>query len=404
MTVHSTTAARLDDPPDGADVVDLRDGLSRRAARSFVSVTVIVPTRNEAANLRALLQRTSRALGNDVAWELLVVDDSDDETPDVARALGEETDRVRLLHRPAGQRTDGLSGAVLDGFATARGEVIVVMDADLQHPPEVLPELVTPVIEGRADIVVASRYCAGATPDAGAGLDGPWRRAVSRAARWPVYAVRPRLRGVTDPLGGFFALRREVLTDVHLAPTGFKVLLEVLARGHARRVVEVPYRFAEREAGDSKANLKQGVQFGRHLLRLMRPAQGGRVVHRSGPGPDVDPRDAIEVDVRPWGGFHRLSHNTSTTVKVIEVSPGSRLSLQRHQQRGELWMVLDGPLQAEVDGEERLVDVGGTVWVPRGAVHRASNPGDTTARFVEVAFGVFDEVDIERLEDDFARA
>jgi mannose-6-phosphate isomerase-like protein (cupin superfamily) len=369
-----------------------------------VAVTVVVPTRNEAANLRPLLDRASDALGDDLSWELLVVDDSDDETPDVARALGEESGRVRLLHRPAGRRTDGLSGAVLDGFAAARGDVIVVMDADLQHPPEVLPELVAPVLEGRADIAVASRYCAGAAPDAGAGLDGPWRRAVSRVARWPVYAVRPRLRGVTDPLGGFFALRRDVLSDVELAPTGFKILLEVLARGRARRVVEVPYRFAEREAGDSKADLTQGVQFARHLMRLTRPARGGRVVQQSGTGPDTDPRGAIEVDVRPWGRFHRLSHNAPTTVKVIEVWPGRRLSLQRHQRRGELWMVLDGPLHVEIDGEERLVPVGGTVWVPRGAVHRASNRGDTPARFVEVAFGAFDESDIERLEDDFARA
>lgn len=402
------TVRTAPETPEVGYVVDLRDGAEPRAAGSAetrpvtaAAVTIVVPTRNESANLRPLLERTAAALGDDADWELLIVDDSDDDTPAVARALGAETGRVRLHHRPAGRRTDGLSGAVLDGFAAARGDVVVVMDADLQHPPEVLPELLAPVLDGRADVAVASRYCAGAAPDAGAGLDGPWRRAVSHAARWPVYAVRPRLRGITDPLGGFFALRRDVLRDVELAPTGFKILLEVLARGRWQRVVEVPYRFAAREAGDSKADLRQGVQFGKHLLRLTRPASGGRRV-TSG-GPDIDPRHLMEVDVRPWGSFHRISHNTPSTVKVIEVSPGARLSLQRHQERGELWVVLDGPLQVEVDGEITTEPTGSAVWVPRGAVHRASNPGSEPARFVEVAFGTFDEDDIERLEDDYAR-
>jgi mannose-6-phosphate isomerase-like protein (cupin superfamily) len=368
-----------------------------------VDVTVVVPTRNEAPNLRPLLDRTEAALDGVASWELLVVDDSDDDTPEVARALGEETGLVRLHHRPAGERTDGLSGAVLDGFAAARGAVIVVMDADLQHPPEVLPELVAPTLDGRADIVVGSRYCADAAHDAGTGLDGPWRRAVSRAARWPVFLVRPRLARVRDPLGGFFALRREVLHDVELAPTGFKVLLEVLARGRWAHVLEVPYRFADREAGTSKADLRQGLAFGRHLARLLRPAHGGRVVVASASAADTDPRPSIEVGERPWGGFTRLSHNVASTVKVIDVSPGRRLSLQRHQHRGELWLVLEGPIQVEVGDERRTVRTGETVWVPRGAVHRASNPGPTPVRFLEIAFGVFDEDDIERLEDDFAR-
>jgi mannose-6-phosphate isomerase-like protein (cupin superfamily) len=368
-----------------------------------VEVTVVVPTRNEALNLRPLLDRTTAALDGVASWELLVVDDSDDDTPEVARTLGAETGLVRLHHRPAGERADGLSGAVLDGFAAARGEVIVVMDADLQHPPEVLPQLVEPTLDGRADVVVGSRYCAAAARDAGAGLDGPWRRAVSRAARWPVFLVRPRLARVSDPLGGFFALRREVLHDVELAPTGFKVLLEVLARGRWSRVLEVPYRFADREAGTSKADLRQGVAFGRHLARLLRPARGGRVVATAPTYADLDPRPGMEADERPWGGFLRVSRNTPSTVKVIEVAPGRRLSLQRHEHRGELWLVLDGPMQVEVGDECRTVPGGSTVWVPRGAVHRASNPGPTTARFLEVAFGHFDEDDIERLEDDYAR-
>jgi len=142
------------------------------------------------------------------------------------------------------------------------------MDADLQHPPEVLPELVAAVLDEGADVSVASRYCRGSAVDATDGLDGRWRRLVSRACRWPVWLTRPRLRQVRDPLGGFFALRRDVLEDAQLRPAGFKILLEVLGRGRWEHVREVPYRFAPREAGSSKAEFRQGLVFLRQVGRL----------------------------------------------------------------------------------------------------------------------------------------
>ena len=106
---------------------------------------------------------------------------------------------------------------------------------------------------------------------------------------------------------------------------------------------------------------------------------------------------------RPWGDFQQLSLNESSTVKIISVEPGHRLSLQRHEHRGELWCVLDGPLDVEVDEQRRTVQRGERVWVPRGATHRMGNPGSETARVLEVAFGHFDEGDIERLQDDYSR-
>ncbi|HEU4676413.1 MAG TPA: glycosyltransferase [Motilibacteraceae bacterium] len=406
MTVTESRPVVVDDVEQ--QLVDLRE--------QAPALTLVVPTRNEGPNLRPLLERSTAALAPlGCRWELLFVDDSDDDTPQLVEQLIEQRDRqpaatsggrtatVRLLHRPAGQRPDGLSGAVLAGFRAARGQVLAVMDADLQHPPEVLPELVGPLLRGEAEVAVASRYCAGSAPDAGAGLDGPWRRLVSRSARWPVFALQPRLRQVTDPLGGFFAVQREVLEGVTLAPTGFKILLEVLVRGRWDRVVEVPYRFAEREAGTSKASLRQGMHFARHLARLTRPADGEQALGAVS-ACDVDPRGREVLDRRPWGSFRRLSLNETTTVKVIEVDPGRRLSLQRHTRRGELWVVLDGPLHVHVDGVESLVPSGASVWVPRGSVHRAASPGPHTARFLEVAFGEFREEDIERLEDDFSRA
>jgi glycosyltransferase involved in cell wall biosynthesis len=251
--------------------VTLTSPASAPALTEVPALSVVVPTRNEADNVEQLVTRTAAALeAGPWTWELLLVDDSDDDTPERARALACTGVPVRVLHRPLGERHDGLSGAVSSGFAAARGGMLAVMDADLQHPPEVLPELVSAVVGG-ADVAVASRYCAGAAPDASDGLDGAWRRWVSLLCRLPVWAVRPGLRSVKDPLAGFFVLRRSVLSGVELRPTGYKILLEVLVRGRWHRTVEVPYRFAPREAGSSKAELKQGLVFLRHVARLAGP-------------------------------------------------------------------------------------------------------------------------------------
>jgi mannose-6-phosphate isomerase len=108
-------------------------------------------------------------------------------------------------------------------------------------------------------------------------------------------------------------------------------------------------------------------------------------------------------DVRPWGRFTRLTHNESTTVKVITVEPGHRLSLQRHTHRDELWVVLDGPVTAVVGAEQITAPAGDRVWIPRGTAHRMANLSSGPVRVLEIAFGDFDEADIERLADDYGR-
>jgi mannose-6-phosphate isomerase len=111
----------------------------------------------------------------------------------------------------------------------------------------------------------------------------------------------------------------------------------------------------------------------------------------------------VLTDKRPWGQFERLVLNETVTVKVITVSPGSRLSLQRHIARDEWWTVLDRGLTVEVAGLSWEPAIGERVWIPRGANHRAGNAGPEAARFLEVAFGTFDEADIERIADDYHR-
>ena len=116
-----------------------------------------------------------------------------------------------------------------------------------------------------------------------------------------------------------------------------------------------------------------------------------------------DPRDEIFVQERPWGQFEQFVSNERVTVKIITVQPGHRLSLQTHENRGEFWQVLDGPIEVTVGEQTWSAQPGEKVWVPQGSVHRMANKGDAPGRLLEVAFGDFDEADIVRLEDDYTR-
>lgn len=239
------------------------------------AVSVIVPTRNEASNIRPLLARLEHALGG-LDAEVLVVDDSDDATPELAcQAAAVSPLPIRVHARPAGQRSGGLGGAVLAGLSEALGPVCVVMDADLQHPPELVKTLVRASRAG-ADFVVASRYLDGG---AAAGLGGWYRRVVSRLASWVAKRVLgPELAGISDPMSGFFLVRRSCLDLPALRPQGFKLLLELLVQHPRASVAEVPYAFAARYSGDSKASLREGRTYLTRLIELR--AQARRVPGR----------------------------------------------------------------------------------------------------------------------------
>ncbi|MDR7563237.1 MAG: glycosyltransferase family 2 protein [Armatimonadota bacterium] len=224
-------------------------------------LSLIVPTYNEREAVPALVERVRRALGM-VPYELVFVDDSTDGTDALIVALAREDPRIRLLHR-TGQR--GLATAVVEGIGAARGEVVCVLDADLQHPPERIPDLLRALEETGADLVVASRYVPGGSYQ---GL-GEFRRLTSRVATWLARLLLRRARLVSDPMSGFFAFRRSVVEGVELRPVGYKILLEILARGHFRKVAEVPYVFEARAAGHSKLSLQQNLDYLRHLLRLL---------------------------------------------------------------------------------------------------------------------------------------
>lgn len=227
------------------------------------AVTVIVPTFNERDNVAELVARTADALAAYDA-EILFVDDSTDDTAArVERVAADASLPVRVIHRA--DNTGGLGGAVVVGLEAAASDLCIVMDGDLQHPPELLPVLVRRHDEGDADVVAASRYVGGGDTS---GLGTAMRFGVSRAATWLTRAMFPiRLARSTDPMTGFFLVDRRRLDLPTLKPQGFKILLEILARTDLR-IAEVPMEFAERRHGTSKASLRQGATFVAHLARL----------------------------------------------------------------------------------------------------------------------------------------
>jgi dolichol-phosphate mannosyltransferase len=238
-------------------------------------LSVIVPTRNEVDNIEPLLVRLQDALAS-IDAEVLVVDDSDDTTPELARQIATRSAlSIRVHARPPGQRSGGLGGAVVVGFAEAFSPVCVVMDADLQHPPELLGTLLG-VSRTGADFVIASRYLNGGGDE---GLGGWYRHAVSILATWVAKrALRPELNGISDPMSGFFLVRRACLDLPSLRPQGFKLLLELLARHPEATVAEVPYTFNRRHSGASKAGFKEGITYLSRLAGLQ--AWARRSPHR----------------------------------------------------------------------------------------------------------------------------
>lgn len=227
------------------------------------AVTIIVPTFNEQGNVGELVTRVGGVLAGRDAEILFIDDSTDNTTAEIARVAGTAPLPVRVIHRS--ENFGGLGGAVALGLAEAAGDICIVMDGDLQHPPELIPRLLTRFEQGDVDIVAASRYVGGGDSR---GLGTAVRFGVSRAATWLTKAMFPRrLAHSTDPMTGFFLVDRRSLDVRGLRPQGFKILLEILARSDVR-IADVPMEFSERRNGTSKATFRQGATFIAHLTRL----------------------------------------------------------------------------------------------------------------------------------------
>ncbi|MFF4502173.1 glycosyltransferase [Streptomyces sp. NPDC001401] len=239
------------------------------------AVTIVVPTYNESANIRRLLHQITESVPSRLPCEVVFVDDSTDDTPEVIHEAAKDCPfPVTVLHRE--EPVGGLGGAVVEGMKAAGSDWIVVMDGDCQHPPSLVPELVATGERANAGLVVASRYIKGGSR---AGLAGSYRVAVSRGATWLTKSLFPRkLRGISDPMSGFFAIRRADITAETLKPLGYKILLELAVRSRPRQVTEVPFVFQDRFAGESKSSAQEGFRFLRHLVGLRTASPIARMV------------------------------------------------------------------------------------------------------------------------------
>ena len=231
-------------------------------------LTIVVPTYNERDRLAELVDAVLAAAARaHVALELVIVDDN---SPDGTGILADELARTRPMQvvRRAGKL--GLGTAVVAGFAVANAPIVGVMDADFSHPPTLVPTLFAAMRETGADVVIGSRYIpGGSTPD------WPWsRRLLSRVGCLLARPVAP----IHDAASGFFIIRRDVAQSVQIQAGGFKICLELLVRGAPNHVVEVPFRFDDRELGESKMSKKEAAGYlfqlrDLYLLRLREPSR-----------------------------------------------------------------------------------------------------------------------------------
>ncbi|BAY63095.1 GtrA family protein [Calothrix brevissima NIES-22] len=245
--------------------------------REAVILSLVIPTYKERDNIHQVVNILSQLLDESIPgqYELIVVDDdSPDRTWEVAQSLTEEYPQLQVMRR---KQERGLSSAVIRGWQVARGSILGVIDGDLQHPPEVLTQLLTQIQQG-ADLAVASRHVEG-------GGVSSWsviRRFLSRGAQVLGLIILPRVLGrVSDPMSGYFMVRRNAIAGAILNPVGYKILLEVIGRGNVNEIAEVGYVFCERKEGESKVTWKQYVDYIHHLLRLRLTTGGWRRVSQA---------------------------------------------------------------------------------------------------------------------------
>jgi dolichol-phosphate mannosyltransferase len=262
--MSSTQASNLLTVPSGSLKIPEPTLLLESVNGHAMLLSLVIPTYNESNNIQQIVKQLSQILDAVIpeAYELIVVDDnSPDGTWEIAAALKSEYPQLQVMRRV---KERGLSTAVIRGWQVAQGEILGVIDADLQHPPEVLLKLWAEIKRG-ADLAVASRH----VEEGGVSEWSIIRRFLSRGAQTIGLILLPGVVGrVSDPMSGYFLVRRRCLIGRIMSPLGYKILIEVLAKGKVPWIGEVGYVFQERQEGESKVTWKQYVDYLRHLLRL----------------------------------------------------------------------------------------------------------------------------------------
>ena len=224
-----------------------------------IEVSIIVPTYKEAQNIYPLSGQIDQAMKDaKLTYEIIVVDD--DSKDGIVEAVEKIKDRYNIKLKVR-KDEKGLSSAVIAGFGMVTGELIVVMDADLSHPPSKIPELVVPILDGNSDFMIGSRFVKG-----GSAPHFNWYRKLNA---WVSKMIARPFTRASDPMAGFFAFHRRLLKPgLELNPLGFKIGLEMIVKASPKRISEVPIQFRERQFGESKLSLKEQIYYLIHIKRL----------------------------------------------------------------------------------------------------------------------------------------
>lgn len=225
-------------------------------------LSIIIPTYNEGDNISKIVDKINEVL-NEKEYEIIFVDDSNDDTIQKLEFVSGKNKNVRYFHR-INER--GLATAVVKGFSEAKGEMIAVMDSDLQHPPEVLVSMLYAIEKENADIVLPTRFINGGT-DGGLNI---FRKLISFIARNLANIFIKKLREFSDNTSGYFMFKKEVIEECEFDPVGWKILIEVLVKGRYTKVIEIPYEFKARGIGQSKMSIKEQINYIKHIIKLIK--------------------------------------------------------------------------------------------------------------------------------------
>ena len=227
-----------------------------------MKISIIVPTYKERENIPKLFDKIFKIFKtHNIDGEIIIVDDdSQDGSTEVVNKY-RKNNPLKMIVR---KEEKGLASACIEGFKSAKGNILLVMDADLQHPPEKIPELIKAIKNG-ADISIGSRYVEGGS----LGEFGIGRKIVSKGASGLANLLFSEIKEIKDKESGFFAFRKNVIKDVRLKPKGYKILLEILVLGKYNRVEEIGYKFGKRTSGKSKLGLRIIFSYVSHLISLL---------------------------------------------------------------------------------------------------------------------------------------
>ncbi len=228
---------------------------------NFKKISIVIPTFREAENVPVLTEKINEVMKKaSLDYEIVVVDDdSNDGIIEKSESLQKKYPYTLVVRK----EEKGLSSAVIEGFKHITGDIIVVMDADLSHPPEKIPELVAPIIDKRAEFVIGSRFVEG-----GSARHFDWFRKLNA---WASKVLARPFTKVKDPMAGFFAFPAHKLTpETELNPAGFKIGLELIVKTDPLNIEEIPIEFQERLYGESKLSLKEQLLYLVHLRRLFK--------------------------------------------------------------------------------------------------------------------------------------